>query len=262
MSQKTRKRKAKVKKVTFKEKNWYPVIAPKSFNFREIGEVIGLPNNLIGRTLEILLYDITDDYSDISLKLKFKISEINSDKGVCNSIFWGHQYTNDYVRSLIGRGSSKVQVILNLVTKDNWGFRLTIICTTIRRARSSQQIVIRKIIMEILREFAKNLNHEKFINGIIYHEFENQINRVAKTIYPLSNCSIIKSKIISIPEGGEDKEYISKEEEFDIVEVEVKRTRKSEIRRTERINVAKLAKSKTASAEVSTSEVNDSETEE
>ncbi|MFX0031412.1 MAG: 30S ribosomal protein S3ae [Candidatus Hodarchaeota archaeon] len=262
MSQKARKRKAKVKKVTFKDKNWYPVIGPKSFNFREIGEIIGLPNNLVGRTLEILLYDITDDYSDISLKLRFKIVDIDSEKGVCNSVFWGHQYTNDYVRSLIGRGSSKVQVIINLFTKDNWGFRLTTICTTIRRARSSQQIVIRKIIMEILREFAKNLNHEKFINGIIYHEFENQINRVAKTIYPLSNCTIIKSKIFSIPEGGEDKVYISKEEEFDIVEVDVKRTRKSEIRRTERINVAKLAKTKTSTATGSESQSNDSETEE
>ena len=255
MSQKVRKRKAKVKKVTFKEKNWYKVISPKSFNFREIGEIIGLPNNIVGRTIEILLFDITGDYSDISLKLKFKVVDFHSEGNTCKSIFWGHQYTNDYIRSLIGRGSSKVQVILNLTTKDKWGFRLTAICTTIKRARSSQQIVIRKIISEILREFAKNLNHEKFINGIIFHEFENQVTRVAKTIYPLSNCTIIKSKVISIPEGGEDKVYVPKEEEFDIVEVEVKRTRKSEIRRTERINVKKLANSK---ASVESSE-NDSD---
>jgi len=244
MSQKTRKRKAKVKKISFKDKNWYTVIAPKSFNFREIGEIIGFQNNILGRTVEILLYDITHDYTDISLKLRFKIVDLNPEGSSCNSIYWGHQYTNDYIRSLIGRGSSKVQLILNLTTKDKWTFRLTTICTTIRRARSSQQVIIRKIISEILKEFAKNLNHEKFANGIIYHEFENQITRVAKTIYPLSNCTIVKSKITSIPEGGEDKIYVPKEEDFDIVEVEVKRTRKSEIRRTERINVKKYAHAK------------------
>ncbi|MHA2429607.1 MAG: hypothetical protein ACXACC_01105 [Promethearchaeota archaeon] len=244
MSQKTRKRKTKVKKISFKDKNWYSIIAPKSFNFREIGEVIGFQNNILGRTVEILLYDITQDYKDISLKLRFKIADLNPEGNICNSIFWGHQYTNDYIRSLIGRGSSKVQVILNLTTKDNWTFRLTVICTTIRRARSSQQAIIRKIISEILKEFAENLNHEKFTSGMIYHEFENQITRVAKTIYPLSNCTIVKSKIVSIPEGGEDKIYVPKEEDFEIVEVEVPRSRKSEIRRTERINVKKYAYAK------------------
>ncbi len=94
---------------------------------------------------------------------------------------------------------------------------------------------------EILREFATSLNHEKFIAGVIFGEFQNQIQRVAKTIYPLSNCVIIKSKLISIPEGGVDKEV--PDDQFEIVEVEVKRSRKSEIKRSERINVKKLAQS-------------------
>ncbi|MFX0057994.1 MAG: 30S ribosomal protein S3ae [Candidatus Hodarchaeota archaeon] len=247
MSQKARKKKAKIKKVTFKDKYWFTVKAPKNFNYQEIAEVIGLENNVLGRTVEILLYDITGDYNDISLKLKFKINNINTESKTCESIFIGHEYTNDYIRSLIGRGSSKVTSIINLITKDGYTFRLTVICTTIRRARSSQQLVIRKIMTEILREFAKSLNHEKFITGMIYGEFQNQIQRIAKTIYPLSNSTIIKSKLISIPEGGEDKEYITKDEEFELVEVEVKRTRKSEIKRTERINVKKYAQEKTSS---------------
>ncbi|MFW9938478.1 MAG: 30S ribosomal protein S3ae [Candidatus Thorarchaeota archaeon] len=247
MSQKVRKKKAKIKKVTFKDKYWFTIKAPKSFNYKEIGEIIGLENNIEGRTIEILLYDITGDFNDISLKLKFKVVNVNPESRICESIFIGHEYTNDYIRSLIGRGSSKVTSIINLTTKDGYTFRLTNICTTIRRARSSQQIVIRKIITEILKEFAKSLNHEKFITGMIYGEFQNQIQRVGKTIYPLSNSTIIKSKLIAIPEGGEDKEYIKRDAEFEVVEVEVKRTRKSEIKRTERINVKKFAQEKVPS---------------
>ncbi|GAH12011.1 unnamed protein product, partial [marine sediment metagenome] len=143
--------------------------------------------------------------------------------------------------------SSKIQTIINLSTKDDYVFRLTIICTTIKRARSSQQIVIRKIMREILKEFANTLNHEKFITGMIYSEFSNQILRIAKTIYPLSNCSIIKCKLVSVPEGGEDQVYITQDEDFEVVEVEVKRSRKSDIKRTERINVKKLTRTKTYS---------------
>lgn len=244
MSQKVRKKKAKLRKVSFKDKSWFSIIAPKSFDFKPIGEIIGMENNLIGRTLETLLYDFTNSYNDISLKLKFKVVNINTESNQAQSIFLGHTYTNDYVRSLIGRGSSKIQTIMNLTTKDNYVFRLTTVCTTIQRARSSQQIIIRKIIREILKEFANSLNHEKFITGMIYSEFSNQIKRIAKTIYPLSSSKIIKSKLVSVPEGGEDKIYIAKDEEFEVVEVEVKRSRKSDIKRTERINVKKFTRSK------------------
>ena len=240
MSQKAKKR--KIKKPTFKDKNWYECFAPKIFDHKSLGEIIGFENNVIGRTVEVLLFDFSGKYSDISLKLKFRIVDINAEAKKCNTIFLGHQYTNDYIRSLIGRGSSKIQTIINLTTKDGYGFRLTIICTTIKRARNSQIILIRKIMREILGEFAKGLNHEKFIAGIVYGEFQNQIQRVAKTIYPLSSSVIIKSKLTSQPEGGEDKEV--PDDQFEIVEVDIKRSRKSEIKRSERINVKKLAQSK------------------
>ncbi|MFX1448994.1 MAG: 30S ribosomal protein S3ae [Promethearchaeota archaeon] len=247
MSQKAKKKGPKLRKVSFKDKDWYTILSPKSFNFKPIGEIIGMESTIIGRTVETLLYDFTNRYEDISLKLKFRVVQANNESKQAQSIFIGHSYTNDYVRSLIGRGSSKIQSIINLSTKDNYVFRLTVICTTIKRARSSQQIVIRKIMREILKEFAKTLNHEKFITGMIYSEFSNQILRIAKTIYPLSNCSIIKCKLVSIPEGGEDKVYITQDETFEVVEVEVKRSRKSDIKRTERINVKKLNRTKAAS---------------
>ena len=242
MSQKAKKKGPKLRRVSFKDKDWYTVISPKSFNFKPMGEIIGMEENIIGRTLETLLYDFTNKYEDISLKLKFKVVQVSQESKQAQSIFLGHSYTNDYVRSLIGRGSSKIQTIINLTTKDQFVYRLTIICTTIKRARSSQQIVIRKIMREILKEFAITLNHEKFITGMIYSEFSNQILRIAKTIYPLSNCSVIKCKLVSVPEGGEDTVYVTQDEDFEVVEVEVKRSRKSDIKRTERINVKKLTR--------------------
>jgi hypothetical protein len=98
---------------------------------------------------------------------------------------------------------------------------------------------------DILKEFAKSLNHEKFVAGIIYGEFQNQIKRVAKSLYPLSSAIIIKSKLVAQPEGIEDMDVTDKE--FEIVEVDVKRSRKSEIKRSERINVKKMVQTKSDS---------------
>ncbi len=240
-----KKKKPLAKRALFKDKNWYSIVTPKIFKHKEIGEIIGLEDNIIGRTVETILFEFTGNYSEINLKLKFRIVDVNTEANKCNSIFIGHEYTNDFVRSLIGRGSSKITTIENVSTKDNYKFRITTVCTTIKRARSSQQIIIRKIMRDILNEFAKSLNHEKFIYGLIYGEFQNQIARVAKTIYPLANATIIKSNLISIPEGGKDKDV--PEDGFDIVEIDVKRSRKSDIKRTERINVKKFTKKKTPS---------------
>ena len=258
MSQKAkRKKKPKAKKALYKDKIWFDVSAPKSFNYQSIGEIIGLENNIIGRTVEALLFDFTGDYNDISLKLRFKVIDLNIEGKKCNSIFIGHQYTNDYIRSLIGRGASKISTIENLTTRDNYKFRVTTICTTIRRARSSQQDIIRKIMKDILTEFSQLYNHEKFIQGMIYGEFQNQIGRVAKTIYPLANATIIKSKLVSIPEGGEDQEV--PDGDFDIVEVDVKRSRKSDIKRTERINVKKYTKTKASHSKSQSKDEDDDE---
>jgi small subunit ribosomal protein S3Ae len=240
MSQKSkRKRRPKAKKVSYKDKSWFTCFAPKSFNYKELGQVIGFESNVIGRTIDNLLFDFTDDYNDINLKLKFKTTDVNPETKKCSTMFIGHEYTSDFVRSLVGRGSTKITSIENFTTKDEFVYRLTTVAVTIRRARSSQQILIRRIMRDVLREFAKSLNHEKFIKGIIEGEFERQIERIAKTIYPLSDCKIIKSKLISVPEGGEDKEV--PDSKFDIVEIDVERSRKSEIKRSERVNVKKLA---------------------
>jgi len=255
MSQQRAKRKKKttLKKVSYKDKSWYEVIAPKSFNFKFIGEIIGLEKNIYGRTIENLLFDFTEDFNDINLKLKFKVVSVNEEAKKCATIFVGHSYTNDFIRSLIGRGSTKISTIQNLTTKDGFVFRVTTICITIKRALSSQQIIIRKIMTDILKEFAKSLNHEKFINGMIYGEFQNQIGRVAKTIYPLSSSTVIKTKLISYPEGSEDQEVA--DDEYDIIEIDVKRSRKSDIKRTERINVRKFTQSKAPKKAPETSEV-------
>lgn len=234
MSQKSRS--------TYKEKTWYEVYAPESFDNRKIGEIIGVEGNLMDRTVEALLYNFTNNYDDVNCKLVFKVIDVNSEAETCKTTLTGHSYTTDFTRRMVGKGASKVSSIKNYTTKDDYIYRLTVVCVTIRRARSSQKRVIRKIIREVLKKFAKTLEHEKYITGMIFGEFENQIQRIAKTIFPLFNCKIIKSKLVSMPEGGTDQKV--GDDEFEIVELDIERTRKSEIRRTERINVNKYAQQK------------------
>ncbi|WP_457559187.1 30S ribosomal protein S3ae [Candidatus Harpocratesius sp.] len=206
---------------SWKSKEWYEVFAPKAFKEAFLGEIpSSTPDSLVGRTIEILLYDLTKNFKHTTIKLKFKIVEVQGKR--CNTVFFGHELTRDFVRSLIHRGSSRVDGIFNYTTADGVVYRVSTFVVTRRRAKKSQKLTIRKIIHDVLQEFAKNMTHEKFIQGVIYGKFALNIKKIAKTIYPLRECQIRKVKVISIPEGVTDQIEVSDQEEFDEVELELK----------------------------------------
>lgn len=202
----------------WKLKQWYEVYAPRTFKETFIGSIpSGNPENLPGRVIETLLYDITNNFRHTNLKLKFKITEVNGNRA--NTRFWGHELTRDFTRSLIHRGSSRIDGIFNFTTSDGFVYRVSTFVVTRRRAKKTQKHTIRKIIYDVINEFAKNMPHDEFIRGIIFGKFAANIKRIAKTIYPLRECQVRKVKVISMPEGVEDKLYL--DDEMDVNEIEV-----------------------------------------
>lgn len=191
---------------SWKTKSWYDVYAPKSFKEAFLGQIPASDPSLIpGRTIEVLLYDITNDFRHTHIKLRFKIIDVKGKN--CYTRFIGHELTFDFIRSLVHRGTTRIDGIFNFKTADGFVFRVSCFCVTVRRAKGSQKKAIRKIMYQVLNEFAKSSNHGKFIRGMIYGKFAENIAKIAKTIYPLRECQIRKSKLISFPEGVEDEDY-------------------------------------------------------
>jgi len=198
---------------TWKSKTWYQVYAPKLFKEQPISEIISSEiDNINGRVVETLLYDLTKDFKHSYIKLRFKIISVNG--GACYTRFIGHEFTRDFIRSLIHRGSTRIDGIFNFKTADDFIYRVSIFCVTKRRVKGSQQKTIRKIMYEIMNEIAKTSKHGKFIRGMVYGKFAENIAKYIKNIYPLRECQIIKSKLISIPENPNETDY----EEEDVFE--------------------------------------------
>ena len=204
---------------SWKLKEWYDVYAPKTFKEEFIAQIPSSnPDNLIGRIMEISLYDFTNSYNDASIMLQFKIVNVIGKR--CNTIFWGHELTRDYIRSLIHRGATRIDGIFNFTTADGVTYRVSTFLVTRRRAKKSQQMSIRKIIFEVLTEFAKNMTHEKFIQGIINGRFATNITKIAKTIYPLRECKVRKVKVINVPESIKD-DYIPEDKDFEEISLDL-----------------------------------------
>ena len=171
---------------TWKEKSWYTIKTPVNFEDKEIGETPARdPDLLIGRGVEVTMRELTGDFSKQYIKLRFEIDNVT-----------GHKTTTDYVRSMIRRGTSRIDASAVVTTKDDRKIKLQVLAVTIRRAKSSQQRYMRSVIEDLLREAASEKSFDELVKVCVNGKLASEIYHNAKKIYPLKRVEIIKSKVI------------------------------------------------------------------
>ncbi|MCX8183158.1 MAG: 30S ribosomal protein S3ae, partial [Crenarchaeota archaeon] len=132
-----------------KAKKWFPVVAPDYLGGKPEGSILASePSGLIGRTISVLLSELTDDPSHTTVKIKFKITSVKGETAFTE--LWGYELDRDFVRSLLRKGSSRVDIIFNATTKDGYRMRVSAIAVTRYRASQSQKKKMRKAMMNIV----------------------------------------------------------------------------------------------------------------
>jgi small subunit ribosomal protein S3Ae len=180
---------------TWKEKSWYTIKTPVNFEDKEIGETPAKDADLlIGRGVEVTMRELTGDFSKQYIKLRFEIDNVAGT--VANTKFTGHKTTTDYVRSMIRRGTSRIDASAIVKTKDDRKLKLQVLAVTVRRAKSSQQRFMRKTIEDLLIEAAAEKTFDELVKVCVNGKLASEIYHNAKKIYPLKRVEIIKSKVI------------------------------------------------------------------
>jgi len=181
-------------------KEWYDVYSPSYFGEQVVATIpIEDPSALIGRVVETTLYDITNDFAHQSIKLYFLI--VNSTDHRANTILKSHEYATDYLRSLVRRGSTRMDGIFNVKTKDQFSTRISIVAFTRDRIKASQEHGIRQIMKQIVEERAAALTYEQVTHEAVLGKVGSDVYNLAKKIAPLRHVGVRKSKLISIPPG-------------------------------------------------------------
>ena len=177
-------------------KSWYTVLAPPYFGNVELGTVPAAePEKLIGRVIDSTLYDVTNDFAHQYLKMRFQITEV--DGKTARTMFKGHEYSRDYLRSLVRRRTTKVEGIFNVTTKDEYKLQVAVCAFTLSRINTSQEQAIRGIMRKIVAEKAAVLTMDQFAQEIVLGKIASDIYNEAKKIAPLRHVGIRKSKLIT-----------------------------------------------------------------
>ena len=182
----------------WRDKDWYTIVAPPYFGGTELGSIpTDDPSRLVGRVVDATLYDLTNDFAHQYLKMSFQVFEVEGK--TARTIFKGHEYSRDYLRSLVRRKTTRIDTIQNVTTKDGFQLRLAVCAFTLTRIRTTQEHAIRALMMKIVEEKAKNLTFDQFVQEVVLGKVASDVYNEAKRVAPMRHAGIRKSKLVSQP---------------------------------------------------------------
>lgn len=201
----------------WRDKQWVVVNKPSGFepqvpvNYVPITDV----EQAKGRTIENTLHDMMKGNPNQSMdqhqiKIHVQIDKIVD--GTASTIFKGHEYAKEFLRSLIRRGSSMITFIHDYTTMDGHTFRVAVIAFTQRRVNSSKKHEIRMVAYKLLTERIPQLTVDQFVQEVTGSKSEDipretnsklgaEILNEAKKITVIRHIGIKKTKLISTPES-------------------------------------------------------------
>jgi small subunit ribosomal protein S3Ae len=201
----------------WRDKRWVIVNKPSGFEPQLPVNYIPVtdPTQIKGRTIENTLHDMMKGNPDQSMdqhqiKVFIQIDKVTD--GVATTIFKGHEYAKEFLRSLIRRGSSMVTFTHDYTTIDGHTFRVAMVAFTHRRVNSSKKHEIRLIGQKILTERIPQMTVDQFIQQItgsrdegIPRETNSKLGAnvlaEAKKVTAIRHLGIRKTKLVSTAES-------------------------------------------------------------
>ena len=195
MVRKTRKIKDK-----WKEKRWVTVLAPDSFNNIPIAYVpITSDKTAVGRVVEATLFDILKgDPSQHQYKLFFQINKVTEEKAT--TVFKRYEYAKEFLRSLIRRGSSRINFVIDTKTKDGYVFRIKILTLSHRELNTSRKHALRLEAKKQIERIVPQMTIDEFVQAACYGKINSDIMAATKKIIRVRHVGLEKVRLIRTSE--------------------------------------------------------------
>jgi len=189
-------RKTRKIKDKWKEKRWVTVFAPESFNNIPIAYVpITSDKTAVGRVVEVTLFDILKgDPSQHQYKLFFQINKVTEEKAT--TVFKRYEYAKEFLRSLIRRGSSRINFVIDTKTKDGYVFRIKILTLSHRELNTSRKRALRLEAKKQIERIVPQMTIDEFVQAACYGKINSDIMAATKKIIRVRHVGLEKVKLL------------------------------------------------------------------
>lgn len=189
---------ARTVKDKWRSKVWFNLQAPGLFQRVTLGETMASePEQIIGRTVETTLQELSggSDIGKAHVKLRFAVERV-TDGNVAETRFIGHDLTSDYIRRLARRKRSKIDLSLQVTTKDGVAIQVKPVAVGEQRLQGNLQTQLRHKIQSILEEEAASKNAAVFVREMLQGELNRILANGVRTLYPLKKIEIRSSEVL------------------------------------------------------------------
>ena len=199
----------------WKAKRWYTIRAPRNpWSFRVIGETLAEePEQLIGRTYDIMQNELDGDFSKMHVQVVFRITE--SVGGDALTEFVGHNVLKDHIRRQIRRHLGKIDDTIDVVTEDGYYVRFKPLLISRSRVKSSQKSAMRAKARDTILSIGATSTWILLQRAILDGTMEAAIKEAVSKVSPVRTAIIRRSQLLQsgvVVEDGPTLDEIHAEE--------------------------------------------------
>lgn len=178
-----------------KKKQWFPILSPRLFESREIGEThLWEPEKGLGRKININLKLITGNLVHQNSYLVLKITDFA--EGKFKTEFVKYYLLPSYLRKLPRKGGSIIEESFLTKSQEGKPIRIKILLITPQRISRSLRTKLRKKAREFVEEFFLKNPLEEIIKQTISHQLVNQLGKALHRLYPIKTKEIKSLELI------------------------------------------------------------------
>ncbi len=124
----------------------------------------------------------------------FQIDKVDGEKA--STIFKRFEYSKEFLRSLVRRGSSKINFIIDIKTKDGYIFRVKVIALTHRQLNTSRKHALRLIAKDVINKTVPDMTVDQFVQATCYSRINSDIMAAFKRVIRVRHVGLEKVKLI------------------------------------------------------------------
>ena len=181
---------------SWKKKEWYTILSPKTFEEREVGtSPANEPDNLLNRVIEVPLREVTGNMSHQFVKMWFRVFEVKGTNAYTQ--FDGFELVREYLRRNVRRRRSLIRVVQKVKTSDGVKLNVTVYAFTGQKVESSKKGLIRKKMTDAIIRISTENNLETLVQKMVLGMMSAEIFKEIKGITQIKRVEISKCAVLS-----------------------------------------------------------------
>ncbi|MBT4604597.1 hypothetical protein HOC01_03080 [archaeon] len=213
------KKQKKDTKIKIKKKVWYNVVAPKSFNHKEIGETyLENPDKGLNRKMTVSLKDLTGSMRDQNVQIQLKLSEV---KGTSlHTIPIGYNVVSTFVKRLVRKRTSRLDDVFTLNTKNGKPVVLKMLIVTYGHVNKSMATTLRMKVRSLMQDQMQKTDFETLVSSLVSLKIQSPIKRTVNKFFPIKEVLVRSAHLVDEDKARRVKESVINEVVDNRVKVE------------------------------------------